>query len=87
MPAQRKERYSIELRTKSLYAVSLSDIPRKDLDQAPFVAGFGGQLCYVVCPGEVMADDVEAYNFKRPNLFQWVTMKMDMWVHLMILVE
>ena len=47
--------------------------------KAKSVAAIAGQFCCMFDPGEVMADE-EALTFKRPNLFQWQTIKIYRWV-------
>ena len=49
-------------------------------------AGDKSKLCDVVCPGEVMVEG-EASTFQRLNLFHWLTMEIDRWVHLAIIPE
>ena len=56
------------------------------MEDAQSVAGFGGQLCYMVGIEEFMANG-ETKKFRRLNLFQWLTMEMDRWDCLMILSE
>ena len=50
--------------------MSISDFSKEILgstEDSQSVAGFRGQLCYVVDPGEVLVVD----------LFQWLTMEID----------
>ena len=47
------------------------------------VTVFGSQLYYLVIPRDRMTEG-ETY-FKRVNHFQWMTIKIDLWVHLMVL--
>ena len=50
------------------------------------MADIGSQLCYVVSLGEALADG-GAEKIKKLNVFQWVTMEIDWWVHLKIVLE
>ena len=67
------------------------DLSRKNLERqrmdGPSVAGFGGQLCYMVVFGEVMADS-KTENFKRLNLLSWLMMEITArWMCLTIIPE
>ena len=43
-------------------------------EDAQSVADFGDQRCNMVSPGYGMGDG-EAENFKRPDLYSWLTQK------------
>ena len=87
LPAHSIEQYSIEVRTKALQTEYLIFRGKTWINGGcQFAAGFEGQLCYVVSPGNVMADD-EGSKSMRLNLFQWMTKEIDRWVNLTILLE
>ena len=44
------------------------------MEDSQSVAGFVGQLCYLVGPGEVITDG-KTEEFNRLNLLQWLTME------------
>ena len=49
-------------------------------------ASFGSQLCKMLCP-EDFADYGVAYIFETANLFQWLAVEIDSWIHLTSLLE
>ena len=52
-------------------------------ENAQPAADFGGQHYHTVSQGEV-AFDGEAFQFKRLNLFQWLSMDLNRWARLTI---